>query len=977
MELPCVNAGILEGLNPPQCEAVIHDEGPLLIIAGAGTGKTTVVTRRIAYLIAEKRARPEEILALTFTDKAAAEMEERVDQLVPYGYADVPISTFHAFGDRVLRENALEVGLTPELRILTRAEQVIFFRDHLFGFPLKYYRPLSDPTKFVDAILGLFSRCKDEDITPEEYLKFATELQARAEAEPEDTELRDRATQQMELALTYRRYQELMAAAGNVDFGDQIIYALRLFRLRPYILSAYQKRFRYILVDEFQDTNYAQFELVKLLAAKHQNIAVVADDDQSIYKFRGAAISNVLGFKEHYPGARGVVLTENHRSPQAILDAAYRLIRFNDPDRLEVKHGIDKRLLSAKGEGTAPWHIHFDTATSEADGVAQLIAEGVEAGRRYGDFAILVRSNNDADPFLRSLNMRGIPWTFSGNQGLYARPEIRLLIAFLRCLARIDDSVSLHYLASSTLYRMPMVDLTRCATYADRKNRPLFDVFRAIEETPELVEHLSVEGKAAIAKLQEDLLRYMERAREIPTGELLYEMLSECGWIARMAKTGSVEEEAEVQNIRKFFDKIRAVGQVLRHDRVPQFVSYLDSLIDAGDDPAVAEAEMDTDAVHVMTVHKAKGLEFPVVFLVGLVSNRFPWPRRRDPIELPTELIKDVLPTGDFHLQEERRLFYVGMTRAREALYLTSARDYGGSRERKVSQFLLEALDLPKTPAAPRKASALEAIQQNAPPPERDQEGLGPIPDDEPLTISHQQVDDYQTCPLKYKYVHILRVPIIRHHSVAYGSALHKAVEHYLRRRAAGLFTPEEDLLKAFDEAWQNEGFVTWEHEEQRKEAGRQALRRFYHEEEALGTKPTYVEKEFAFTLGKDRVRGRFDRVDLVEDGGAVIIDYKSSDLRTQKDADKRAKESLQLSIYTLAHEQMHGRLPDRVELHFLETGLVGRATRTRQNLEEAVLRIQEAARGIRSRDYTATPDYMACRYCAYNQICPHTATRA
>ncbi|HEY3064955.1 MAG TPA: UvrD-helicase domain-containing protein, partial [Methylomirabilota bacterium] len=260
---------ILEGLNDTQRRAVTHETGPLLIVAGAGTGKTTVITRRIAYLIAARKALPHEILALTFTDKAAAEMEERVDTLVPYGYADVEISTFHAFGDRLLREHSLEVGLTPDFRVLSRAEQVIFFRDRLFEFPLERYRPLGDPTRHLQAMITLMSRCKDEDIAPAEYEACAARLREQAAGAPPDEVLADVAAAQTELSATYTKYQELMAREGAVDFGDQIVYALKLLRARPHVRTACQRRFRYILVDEFQDTNYAQFELVKILSARH------------------------------------------------------------------------------------------------------------------------------------------------------------------------------------------------------------------------------------------------------------------------------------------------------------------------------------------------------------------------------------------------------------------------------------------------------------------------------------------------------------------------------------------------------------------------------------------------------------------------------------------------------------------------------------------------------------------------------------
>jgi len=969
--------GILDGLNDRQREAVTHDAGALLIVAGAGTGKTTVITRRIAHLIAQRKARPGEILALTFTDKAAAEMEERVDQLVPYGYADVDIATFHSFGDRLLREYSLELGLTPDFRVLSRAEEVIFLRDRLFELPLERYRPLGDPTRHLQALITLISRCKDEDISPEEYRAAAERLGARAAASPEDVDLADLAAQQAELAAAYAKYQELMAREGAIDFGDQIVHGLRLLRARPHVLTAHQRRYKYILVDEFQDTNHAQFELVKLLAARHGNLSVVADDDQAIYRWRGAAISNVLGFLDRYPEARQIVLTENYRSQQAILDASYRLIVHNNPDRLEVKSGIDKHLVATQaGPGREPVHLHYETASQEADAVAQMIRDRVEDGTwAYTGTAILVRSNGDADQFLRALNLRGVPWTFSGNAGLYGRPEVRLLIAFLRAVAHPDESVSLHYLASSDIYQVPIVDLTRCATYADRKHRWLFDVFRTAAEIADLGEQLSEEGRGVIAHLVADLERYMELGREMPTGELLYQFLVDSGWLARMSKAATARDEAEVQNISKFFRRIQDASRALRYDNVREFVKHLDALIDAGEDPAVAEAAVETPAVRVLTVHKAKGLEFPVVFLVNLVQDKFPLRRRRDALEMPVELIKDVLPSGDFHLQEERRLCYVGMTRAMRELYLTSARDYGGTRQRKVSQFILEALDLPKDAARPFKARAVEEIELFAPAPDGTFEPMAPLAPDEELLISHKQIDDYQTCPLKYRYVHLLRVPILRHHTVVYGNTIHKVVEYYLKRRVAGNYTSLEDLLAVYEREWENQGFLTWEHQEARKAAGHEALIRFWNQEEAEGVRPGHVEKDFGFVLGPNRVRGRYDRVD--EDLlGAVIIDYKTSEVTKQKDADRRARASLQLKIYALAWREMTGAFPQRVELRFVESHAIGRHVPTEEDAQEAIESVREAAAGIRARRFEATPSRQACRYCAYNQICPFTATR-
>src|SRR3990172_464502 len=434
-------------LNPEQLKAVTHGDGSLLIIAGAGTGKTKVITHRIAHLI-EKGVNPNQILALTFTEKAAGEMEERVDRLVPYGYSNVWISTFHSFGDRVLRDNALEIGLTPDFKVLSEAEKIIFLKEHLFELPFNYYRPLGNPTKYISAVTSLISRLKDEDVGVEEYGAYVEELKkSGVRGQESEVEI----IQQEELAKSYTKYQELMAKHGYLDFGDQVVLPLKLFRARPHILKRYQEKFQYILVDEFQDTNYAQFQLVRLLSERHKNITVVGDDDQSIYKFRGAAISNVLGFQKIYPDAKLITLTKNYRSCQPILDSAYRLISHNNPDRLEVKSGINKKLeawglgLGVGSQSPVPSpqppvkHLHFDTITKETETVAEMIEEkvnppqppfnkGGNGGLRYKDFAILVRANSDAEPFLKALKDKGIPHRFSGNQGLYSREEIRLLI---------------------------------------------------------------------------------------------------------------------------------------------------------------------------------------------------------------------------------------------------------------------------------------------------------------------------------------------------------------------------------------------------------------------------------------------------------------------------------------------------------------------------------------------------------------------
>ncbi len=1029
---------LLDGLNGEQRRAVTHGEGPLLVVAGAGTGKTQVITRRIAWLIATRRARPSEILALTFTDKAAEEMQLRVDQLVPYGYADTAISTFHAFGDRLIREFAYELGLSPDVRVLTRPEVVVFLRERLFELELDTYRPLGDPTRFLGALATLFARARDEDVSPARYLAYAERLAARAmelagaaEAQPLETDpdavvaAAEEARRQGELARAYARYTDLLRAHGAIDFGDQVSLALRLLRDSAATRAAAQRRYRYILVDEFQDTNRAQSELVAILAERHRNVTVVGDDDQSIYRFRGAAISNILQFRERYRGARTVVLRRNYRSLPPVLDAAHRLIRFNDPDRLEVRVGIPKRLVPERAERSAApvRHAAFATGGEEADWIAAEIRRRVDAGARPRDHAILVRANADGDAILRALNAAGLPWRFSGTSGLYARPEVRLLLALLRAIADPGSSVDVYALAASDRYAVPAEDLATVAGSARRRNRTLFEVIEDAGADPAAL-RLSPPGRQALARLHADIRRFRDLAQRRPAGEVLYAFLRDTGWLASLAAADSVAAEEVLANVGRFFDIVRVQSALLADDRAVFLARHLGTLIDAGDDPPTADPDPDVDAVHVMTVHKAKGLEFPVVFLPGLVADRFPARARREPLGLPPELVDEILPDGDGQLQEERRLFYVAMTRARDELILTHAAESTSGRLRRVSPFVLEALDLQGLGGAAGNATSTRAaagpLQRFAAldaPPELPEAERTPI--EGPLTLSHSAIDDYLSCPLRYRFSHVLRIPTAPHHSLVYGSALHQAVQEFHRSQARGRPLTEPELMAVLDAAWSNEGFVSREHELARLDAGRAALRRFREAQLAPdAVVPAWVEREFAFSLGGDRIRGRFDRVDIVAaSGGATvddsdghsadrgpavaavpptilradvveptlellgrervtITDYKSSDVRDPAIARGRARDSLQLQIYAMAYEAMTGRLPDAVQLHFLDSGLVGRAEVEPGRLEKAKARIGTAAAGIRARDYTPKPSPLACTYCPFRDVCPSSAAR-
>ncbi len=960
---------LLEGLTPVQRQAICHEGGPLLVVAGAGTGKTTVITRRIAWLMATQRARPNEILALTFSEKAVKEMEERVDLLVPYGYVDVCLRTFHAFGDQLLREHALRVGLSSQFRVLSKAEQLVFLKQHLFDLPVDQFRPLQDPTRFVEALAGVFGRAKDETVSPEEFLAYIPTLEDALSDASVEGSLKNPATRFKELADCYARYQQLLRESDAVDFGDQVFLATQLLEQHPDVLATVRGQFRYVLVDEFQDTNYAQFRLLQLLVPPTAELTIVADDDQSIYQWRGAALSNILKFLDCYPMVQTIVLTENFRSSQPILDAAYRLIRFNDPDRLEVHRGVDKRLIACASSTQESAHLYvFDTVSSEADWVAKTIREAVESsGRRPQDFAILVRSNREADPFLRALNMAGIPWHFSGSSGLFFREESRLLVSCLKVLFDPEDSLSWYHVASSVLYRCPMKDLMRLLAGANRRNQSLRTAILQLSQNPQWDASVSEEGKRLLIELTADVERLVEEARTLSAGQLLYRWLADRGFFMRLGLSDRSEESGALKTVAKFFDYLRRIEE-MGGTQLPELMRHLELFRALGNEP-FEEEDAWTDAVQVLTIHKAKGLEFPVVFLVGLVQGRFPTPKRRDPIELPEALIKDLLPTGDYHLQEERRLFYVGMTRAKEQLYLTAAYDYGGKTKRKISQFVLEALNLASPVPAAKQSTARELIERSKP--------LRPLAPSSTISdrsrllrLDPHGVDDYLTCPLKYRYSHILRIPVMRHHLVIYGGALHKAIEEFFKQRLKGSAMDAIELLRVFEASWSSEGFLTRQHEDLRLAQGKQILQRFYASQQAMPEYPTLIEEKFRFLLGKLLVVGRWDRVDRKADE-VVIVDYKSSDVRQQTDADRRTRESIQLLIYALGWRILHGQLPTRVELRFLESGVIGQTHFTEEDIERAKELLRETAEGILAGVFSPRPQEQTCRWCAFQSICP------
>ncbi|MBI1908020.1 UvrD-helicase domain-containing protein [Candidatus Uhrbacteria bacterium] len=905
---------LLEGLNDAQRAAVTHGEGPLMIVAGAGTGKTKAITHRIAWLIETGKAKQDEILALTFTDKAANEMEERVDRLLPIGYLELWISTFHGFCERVLRAHGLDIGLPNTFTLVTDVDAWLLVRRNLDRFNLDYYTPRGTPTKFIEAMLQHFSRAKDECVTPEMYLARAAELDEDASggdpnvlAALTDDEKALERKKWRELADAYRTYQQLLTENGALDFGDLIAYTLELFRTRPNVLKKFQEQFRFIVVDEFQDTNRAQYELVKLLAGTRRNVTVVGDDDQAIYRFRGAALANILNFRTDFPDATRVVLTHNYRSGKAILDRSYALIQHNNPHRLEASEALDKRLVAANGTDGFVHHVHAATLTDEVRQTAETILALHGQGCPWAEVAILVRANDAAEPFILELERAGIPYRFVALSGLYTKPVILDALAYLRVIDQPHDGPSMYRVLSHPTLGMSEADVVELTLHGKKRGLTLH---RALESAT-MLPRVSMEGKRRALELLQELETLRRTAKRLPVTELFVEVVKQTGILGAIATRPEREQREQYGYLQSFLERLRRFAQTAPDRSLHAFLEEFAHERAAGEAGSLPQdAEEGPDVVSIMTVHAAKGLEFRYVFVVNLVEQRFPSQSRGAALAFPPGLMRDEEWSSEEHHREERRLFYVAMTRAKDGLYLMSAKDYGGARYKKPSRFLVELGFVDPSQIVTKKERAAFETQDASP-------DTRPIDVGVPDKLSFTQITAFAKCPLQYKFAHVLHVPVFGRYQMSFGKSMHNALqrfmEHLLPQEAApqaSLFDAPalaptvpgvNDLLTMFQECWIDEWYESEEQKEEYRKEGRESLRAFHARTLTEQPKPLYLEKGFTLKVAGVCVKGRIDRIDACDDG-VEIVDYKTGKPKTSKDIGWDEKR--QLVLYAMAVEQ-------------------------------------------------------------------------
>ena len=635
---------IYDTLNPPQREAVAQTEGPVLILAGAGSGKTRVLTHRIAYLMDEKGVNPWNILAITFTNKAAQEMRERVDKLVGFGSESIWVSTFHSACVRILRRHIDNLGYDTNFTIYDTDDQKSLMKDvcRKMNIDTKIYKERS--------LLAQISHAKDELLTPDDMeMKAAGDYNMK------------------KVASVYREYQAALRKNNALDFDDLIVKTVELFEKCGAVLEYYQERFKYIMVDEYQDTNTAQFKFISLLAQRYQNLCVVGDDDQSIYKFRGANIGNILGFEHVFPDARVIRLEQNYRSTRNILNAANQVIANNTERKA-------KTLWTENEEGSKVHFRQFLNAYEEAEYVAGEIGKLKRNGLgNYRDCAILYRTNAQSRIFEEKFIAANIPYKLVGGVNFYARKEIKDLLCYLKTINNARDDLAVQRIINVPKRGIGATTLGRVQDYADNMGISLYEALRVAEEVPSIGRSLSkIDGFVTFIQMLKS------KADVMTVEEILQEVIDSTGYVAELEAEDTEESRARIENIDELISKTVAYQEAMEEQNQSATLSgFLEEVALVAD---IDTVDPDQDYVLLMTLHSAKGLEFPKVFMVGMEDGIFP-------------SHMTISYGDDGEMEEERRLCYVGITRAMKDLTLTCAQQRmirGETQYNRVSRFVRE-----------------------------------------------------------------------------------------------------------------------------------------------------------------------------------------------------------------------------------------------------------------------------------------------
>jgi len=932
-------------LSPPQREAVEHFQGPVMVIAGAGCGKTTVLTQRIAHLLRSGICHPNEILAVTFTNNAAAEIGERVQRLLSdIDVSELKAKTFHAYCADVLAK------AKQKFKIVEDNDLQIYLRKHIEELPLKIFTRAASPGQFIEQLMRFNGRCQDELVSAHDYRLFVEELKRRPLIQPprvmKSKEMdaysrEDFIARCEEIAAVYTHVTKLLRDRGWGTFGDMLQQTVTLLKRSAPRLEEERQRCKYILIDEFQDSNFAQIELASLLGGDTANIFVVGDPDQAIYRFRGATSGAFEEFRQRYPQCKIVTLSDNYRSTPAILKCAHGLIALNP------QPSFGREPLEAKGatrDVTAPVELLVSPTDVEAYAIVEQIEHTqAQTGGRWSDFAVLYKNNDHREAVLAELEARQIPVEVVGAD-LTDTTALRDLLSAARAVVRPDDSVALMRTAAFPQFEIDPAELKRAMASAEReqRNTPLVKTLKSVRGGSEVLKVLT-QAQGEVKGL--DAAQALERVRS----------------------RFDLADSPEAAELQKFVEKW--LKKPTTDDlSLAGLIEYLDFYRDIPGSKIGAEDARNPNAVQLMTVHTAKGLEFRHVFVIKSNKGSFPQTYREDLFEFPAALSKtkyEERNPEETHEEEQRRLYYVAMTRAEESLTLSARPTKGGPysgycRELWDNRQLKASLNLREEKAgrARIEAGILPMV------PIEEWIGLPAMRWSEQVKLSASAIESYNSCPLRFKLERDWSIPGETTAALQYGAAVHLALKGYYDAVMAGRKPTLDDLLASFADTMDSVAIEDAYQARLYHMQGRVHLTSFYDARAGEAPKVLSTERWFEITIGDVLVRGRMDRIDEAE-GGVHIVDYKTG---KPKD-DKVAEKSLQLGIYALAAQQS-GLKPVAMSFYNLEDNSLATTSPSKSDLVKIESQVQEVADKIRRGEFEAKKGFQ-CKQCAYRVICP------
>jgi len=1055
-----------DALTSAQLEAVTHpDGGPLLVIGAAGTGKTRVLVERFAWLVNRPTdpCAPEEILCLTFSSAAAEELRGRVETAIARPYEELAVTTFHEVCAQLLRDEATEAGVDPFATPVTPADRLAMLLEHIDDLPLSQHDLRGNPSALLGSVVQRVDRLKDELITASDYAAWAASERSEVGL-PDDTDAeRARALREREFAEIYAAHDRMLAAAGTMDFGDLVLHAFRLLRERPHVRARLAQRFKHVLVDEFQDTNFAQGLLVRLLVAEHRNLLVAGDDDQAIHRFRGASTKNLRDFQDESDGVKVVTLDRSLRSGQAILDAAHAVVAPNE-DRL------DKPMTAHPPAGG---EVVFWRAASER-AQAQAAAADIERlitrdGVAPEEVAVLVRSvKGEGQTVAVALEERAVPYRIAGAAAFFQRAEVRDLLAWLRLLVDPGDAGAVVRALARPPVELRSIDLARVTQIARRRKLDMVGALGAAMESPQIPPEAR-ERILAFLKLYRSASGALDSTRP---DLFVHRMIERLGLRRQLLFAATAQVVERLVNLAKFGELAATYARRSPQGTARDFARSVSAVAEAGLRKEEAQASERPRGVQVMAMHAAKGHEFDHVYVLGLFAARMPGPRRRSLEPIPDALIKEgKLPpdSKSVHDAGQRRLLHVAMTRARLRLVLaypavtdrgaaqlpspfaeearaavggewedreeelfgpaetlqstfrvlrdelmTTISQVGGrlgelrfDTDLDVSHAVVRSLEVMKISALMERTRAGQAVAEALPEvnarllqavtaeqreifetsaldeylldAERDERTRASVVArrSEPsleqflprrgdgLLLSASDIETYRTCPLKYKFARVFRIPQEPTLNQRFGILVHQVLERFHAGESPAGSLPE--MLGLLEQGWRRGGFGDTEQERQLRGKAEQALIRYHERFQGTDAEPVWFEKSFSFQLGGHTLRGRVDRVDRLADGAYELIDYKTG--RPKRAADLR--EDVQLALYSVAAQQAWQLEAAHQAYYYVLDDQKVPVDWSEEDREWITDTVMEVAGGITGQGFEPTPSFAACSMCDYRIACP------